>query len=434
MEDLIKAIDEITQDDIIKIVISNKINKDVEYNKITFVYKETNKKQYYQIEKYTDKQVFHENIDKTDLKNKVLEYLESKYKNLAAWSTNTTFDLKISKKGKVFLGKKKSDNAKFVNKGHNKEKNYILKEGMIIQPLIDLGVFTKEGKVVNSKYDKYKQINRFVEIIDDEIKKNDYKELTILDFGCGKSYLTFVLYYYFVEIKKINVKMIGLDLKADVINKCNEIAKAYNYENLHFEIGDVNGFKYNNKVDMVITLHACDTATDYALYNAIKWNSKMIFSVHFEIGDVNGFKYNNKVDMVITLHACDTATDYALYNAIKWNSKMIFSVPCCQHEFNHQMKAESLDILTKYGIVQERVAALMTDATRANLLESVGYKTQLLEFIDIAHSPKNILIRASKSNISKEKREKSLKEVETLIKQFNFKPTLFNLLKNDNLI
>ncbi len=387
MEDLIKAIDEITQDDIIKIVISNKINKDVEYNKITFVYKETNKKQYYQIEKYTDKQVFHENIDKTDLKNKVLEYLESKYKNLAAWSTNTTFDLKISKKGKVFLGKKKSDNAKFVNKGHNKEKNYILKEGMIIQPLIDLGVFTKEGKVVNSKYDKYKQINRFVEIIDDEIKKNDYKELTILDFGCGKSYLTFVLYYYFVEIKKINVKMIGLDLKADVINKCNEIAKAYNYENLHFEIGDVNGFKYNNKVDMVITLHACDTATDYALYNAIKWNSKMIFSV-----------------------------------------------PCCQHEFNHQMKAESLDILTKYGIVQERVAALMTDATRANLLESVGYKTQLLEFIDIAHSPKNILIRASKSNISKEKREKSLKEVETLIQQFNFKPTLFNLLKNDNLI
>lgn len=387
MEDLIKAIDEITQDDIVKIVISNKMNKDVEYNKITFIYKETNKKQYYQIEKYTDKQVFHENIDKKDLKNKVLEYVESKYKNLAAWSINTTFDLKISKKGKVFLGKKKSDNAKFVNKGHNKEKNYILKEGMIIQPLIDLGVFTKEGKVVNSKYDKYKQINRFVEIIDDEIKKNDYKELTILDFGCGKSYLTFVLYYYFVEIKKINVKMIGLDLKADVIKKCNEIAKAYNYENLHFEIGDVNGFKYNNKVDMVITLHACDTATDYALYNAIKWNSKMIFSV-----------------------------------------------PCCQHEFNHQMKAESLDILTKYGIVQERVAALMTDATRANLLESVGYKTQLLEFIDIAHSPKNILIRASKSNISKEKREKSLKEVETLIQQFNFNPTLFNLLKNDNLI
>ena len=295
--------------------------------------------------------------------------------------------MKISKKGKVFLGKKKSDNSKVVKKGHNKEKNYILKEGMIIEPLIDLGVFTKDGKVINSKYDKYKQINRFIEIIDDEIKKNDYKELTILDFGCGKSYLTFVLYYYFVKIKNINVKMIGLDLKEDVIKKCNEIAQRYNYDNLHFELGDINGFKYNNKVDMVITLHACDTATDYALYNAVKWNSKMIFSV-----------------------------------------------PCCQHEFNAQMKSDELSILTKYGIVQERIAALMTDSVRANLLECAGYKTQLLEFIDISHSPKNILIRASKSNVSKEKREKSLNEVNNLIETFNFNPTLFKLLKSDKLI
>ncbi|MEG1255802.1 SAM-dependent methyltransferase [Clostridium sp.] len=387
MEELKKVIEEIIQEDIIKLVISNKMNKDVEYNKITFILKEDQVKQYYQIEKYTDKQVFHENIDVDILEEKLLEYVSSNYKQVAAWSNTTTFDLKISKKGKVHLGKKKSDNEKLVNKGHNKEKNYILKEGMIIEPLIDLGVFTKEGKVVNSKYDKYKQINRFVEIIDDEIKKNDFKELTILDFGCGKSYLTFVLYYYFVEIKKINVKMIGLDLKEDVIKKCNDIAKSYNYEDLHFELGDINGFKYNNKVDMVITLHACDTATDYALYNAIKWNSKMIFSV-----------------------------------------------PCCQHEFNSQMKTDSLSILTKYGIVQERVAALMTDSVRANLLENMGYKTQLLEFIDIAHSPKNILIRASKANISKDKREKALTEVDSLMNQFNLNPTLFNLLKEDNLI
>ena len=387
MEELKRTLEEVFKSEIIKIVISNKVKKDEKYNKIAINLKENNKNKFYQIEKFTDKQVFHENIKINEISDKVGELIFGNYKQMTAWSNNEIFDLKISKKGKIFLGKKKNDNSKIVAKGHNKEKNYILKEGMIIEPLIDLGVFTKEGKVVNSKYDKYKQINRFIEIIDDEIKKNDYKELTILDFGCGKSYLTFVLYYYFLKIKNINVKMIGLDLKEDVIKKCNDIAKRYNYENLHFELGDINGFKYNNKVDMVITLHACDTATDYALYNAIKWNSKMIFSV-----------------------------------------------PCCQHEFNSQMKANELSILTKYGIVQERVAALMTDSVRANLLECVGYKTQLLEFIDIAHSPKNILIRASKNNISKEKKEKSLNEVNNLIRTFNFNPTLYNLLKNDNLI
>lgn len=387
MEDIIKIINEICKDNIIKVVISNKKNKEIKYNKIVFQIKEKKNKDYYQVEKFTDKQVFHENIDMKELNDKIIEYMKDDFKQLNAWSTNTTYDVKISKKGKVFLGKKKSNNESIVSKGHNKEKNYILKEGMIIQPLIDLGVFTKEGKVVNSKYDKYKQINRFIEIIDDEIKKNNYEELTILDFGCGKSYLTFVLYYYFVEIKKIKVKMIGLDLKEDVIKKCNEIAKKYKFDNLHFELGDINGFKYNNKVDMVITLHACDTATDYALYNAIKWNAKMIFSV-----------------------------------------------PCCQHEFNHQMKAKNLDILNKYGIIQERVAALMTDSVRGNLLECVGYKTQLLEFIDISHSPKNILIRASKSNLSKDKKEKSIQQVKALMEEFNFNPTLYNLLKNDNLI
>ncbi len=387
MEELIKSIDEITKDEVIKVVISNKKNKDIEYNKINIVLKEKNNKEYYQIEKYTDKQVFHENIEKDELNTKLLEYIGDNYKQLAAWTISKTFDLKVSKKGKIFLGKKNSDNSNMVNKSHNKEKNYILKEGMIIQPLIDLGVFTKEGKVVKSKYDKYKQINRFIEIIDDEIKKNNYKELTILDFGCGKSYLTFVLYYYFVEIKKINVKMIGLDLKADVIKKCNDIAKKYNYDNLSFELGDINGYRFTDKVDMVITLHACDTATDYALYNAIKWNTKMIFSV-----------------------------------------------PCCQHEFNSQMKSDEFSLLTKYGIIQERMAALMTDAVRANLLESIGYKTQLLEFIDIAHSPKNILIRAAKGKVSKEKREKALNEVNNLISEFNFKPTLYKLLKDDRLI
>lgn len=387
MEELNIKIQEIINDETIKVVLSNKKNSSVEYNKIVFTLKEKNTKEFYQMEKYTDTQVFHENIEVDELINKVNEEVMQNYKQVSVWSTDYNFDMKISKKGKVLLNKKKSDNSKLIRKKHNKEKNYILKEGMLIEPLMDLGVFTKEGKVVNSKYDKYKQINRFIEIIDDEIKNNDFKELTILDFGCGKSYLTFVLYYYLVEIKKIDAKIIGLDLKEDVIKKCNETAKRYNYENLHFERGDINGFKYNNKVDMVITLHACDTATDYALYNAIKWNSKMIFSV-----------------------------------------------PCCQHEFNKQIETSSLAILTKYGIVKERVSALMTDAVRANLLECLGYKTQLLEFIDIAHSPKNILIRASKTNISKEKKAKSLEEVTSLMSKFNVNPTLFKLLKDDNLL
>ena len=387
MEELKNIISDITSSKVIKVVLSNKKLKDFKYNKIVFALKENSKGEFYQIEKYTDKQVFHENITIGELEEQVLSYLEENYKQVGAWTEEFTFDVKISKKGKILLNKKKSDNKSLAKKSHNKEKNYILKEGMIIEPLIDLGVFTKEGKVVNSKYDKYKQINRFIEIIDDEVKNKDFKELTILDFGCGKSYLTFVVYYYFAKIKNIDVKIIGLDLKEDVIKKCNDIAKRYKYDNLHFELGDINGFKYNNKVDMVITLHACDTATDYALYNAVKWNTKMIFSV-----------------------------------------------PCCQHEFNKQMETDELSILTKYGIVQERIAALMTDAVRANLLEAIGYKTQLLEFIDISHSPKNILIRASKVKISKEKREKSLNEVKSLMDKFNLNPTLFNLLQNDKLI
>lgn len=387
MEELKIKIKEITSEKLLKVVISNKLNKDVKYNKINIELKGKNNKEYYQIEKYTDKQVFHENIELEMIETKLFEMTFENYKQVAAWSENTNYDLKISKKGKVFLGKKKSSNENLVNKSHNREKNYILKEGMLIQPLIDLGVFTQEGKVVKSKYDKYKQINRFIEIIDDEIKKNDYKELTILDFGCGKSYLTFVLYYYFVEIKKINVKMIGLDLKADVIKKCNDIAQKYNYQNLKFELGDINGYKYTDNVDMVITLHACDTATDYALYNAVKWNTKMIFSV-----------------------------------------------PCCQHEFNEQINSDEFSILTKYGIIKERVSALMTDAVRGNLLEALGYKTQILEFIDIAHSPKNILIRASKGSISQEKKKRAMKEVDNIIKEFNLNPTLLKLLKDDKLI
>lgn len=379
-----EELESILSDDILKIVISNKSNKEIEFNKIHINIKESKGKKFYQIEKFTDKQAFHENIEVEELNEKVIE-LFNDFKNLNAWSEDFTYDMKISKKGKVFLNKSKNKQKTVIDINHNKEKKYILKEGEIIEPLIDLGVFTKDGKIVKSQYDKYKQINRFIEMVDDEIKKNELEELTVLDFGCGKSYLTFVLYHYFVKIKNLKVKMIGLDLKKDVIKKCNEIAKKYNYENLSFEIGDINGYKFTNNVDMVITLHACDTATDYALFNAINWNTKMIFSV-----------------------------------------------PCCQHELNKNIKTDDFSLLTKYGIIKERVSSLMTDAIRSNLLEYMGYKTQILEFIDISHSPKNLLIRASKSNISDSKKKKSLEEVEKIINEFGVSQTLYNLLKENN--
>lgn len=371
----------------IRVVFSNPRDKGYRYKKVRINLKNQKERTFYQIESFTDKQVFHENLDTSDLLTKLDAYF-ALFKQVSAISEEYSFDMRESKKGKILYSRKAQKNKIEIDRSHNKKKRYILEEGMDIPAFVDLGIFTKEGKIINSKYDKYKQINRFVEIIDDEIKRveNEFsdKPLHILDFGCGKSYLTFVLYYYFKEIKNLDVRITGLDLKEDVIDKCNEIAKKYGYEDLKFELGDINGYKYTDNIDVVITLHACDTATDFALFNAISWNARMIFSV-----------------------------------------------PCCQHEINSNIKSDSMRMMTKYGIVKERMSALMTDAVRANLLEVCGYKTQMLEFIDISHSPKNILIRAHKSNIPLRKIKESLEEIEDTMDVMRFNQTLYNLLKED---
>lgn len=363
-----------------KIIFSKPAAKDTEYKKIVI----TRMKAGYQAEKFTQKQVFHDNITEERLMSYCLKTIGA-YKQCNAFASGEELMLMLSAKGKTTFKRKKTNVAcAQAKEEHNRKKRYIIDAASAAAPLVDMGIFTKEGKVVNSMYDKYRQINRFIEIIDDEASKIAQDEINIIDFGCGKSYLTFVMYYYFTEILKKRVNITGLDLKEDVIKNCNAAAEKYGYANLKFEVGDINGYR-----------------TD------------------------------KRIDMVISLHACDTATDYALYNAVKWGAKYIFSIPCCQHELNAQIKSDNFGILTRYGILKERFSALATDAIRANALEAAGYKTQILEFIDMEHTPKNLLIRAVKSNISEGAKRRAREEIQRLAREFSFEPTLIRLLKVD---
>lgn len=365
----------------VKIVLSNVADKEQRIQKVQIEKKE----KYFQIAEYTDKQVFHKNVDEEELISFCIEELGVNFLQLNAWMLGGEASVKLTKKGKLLFSLKKADNSALADevRDNNRKKNYILEEGRVIEPLIDMGIFTKEGKIVSSMYDKFKQINRFIEIIDDELKKKIITHLNIIDFGCGKSYLTFIVYYYLTEIKKIRVNMIGLDLKEDVIKKCNNAAKKYGYENLSFELGDINGY-----------------------------------SAPF------------KVDMVITLHACDMATDFALYNAVSWGANYIFSVPCCQHELNAEIKSETFSLMTRYGIIKERFSALVTDAIRGNLLEYMGYNVNLLEFVDLSHTPKNILIRAVKNpNKAENVKLRAMDEVKRMMEEFGLSQALYRMIE-----
>ena len=369
------------------LILSNPVPSKTKYRKIRA---EKNGDAFF-VSSFTVTQVFHETVPAEKILDYCLTTAKETYRQLNLWlSDGRVIEILLSKKGKAHVSVQAGkpavlDRTKALP---NRQKNHILQEGMIVPPLVDMGVLTPEGKIIRSRYDKFKQINRFLEIIDDEYK--DYvsdKPLRVIDFGCGKAYLTFVLYYYFTEIRHLAVNMTGLDLKTDVIEKCNLAAQKYGYTSLRFEVGDI---------------------ADYSP--------------------------DDNIDMVITLHACDTATDYALYNAVTWNAKKIFSVPCCQHEINKTITSQHLNVLTRYGIIKERFSALLTDALRADILECCGYETQVLEFIDLEHTPKNIMLRAVKrpggEKAAEARRQKMLPEIEAALKEFQVTPTLYRLLQD----
>ena len=333
----------------------------------------------YQLERFRDNKAFHQNVSGEELLKIAESDLEGRYRQALVVTDAATTQYSLKQNGSY----KKHTTASVPLPGpvrsHNREKEYILKEGENIPALVDLGVFTQDFKIVRAKYDKYKQINRFIELIDHAFKDYGKNEITILDFGCGKSYLTFILYYYFAVKRGMAATIIGYDLKADVVQRCGEIAKKYGYDGLEFVHADVTK----------------DVLTD------------------------------RSIDMIVTLHACDVATDYALHYAITKKAEFIFSVPCCQHEVNSSIrKGGDMDILLKYGIIKERVSALLTDSIRASVLEDMGYNVDMIEFIDFDHSPKNIMIRAKRNG---KPGTKGRKQAQELANRYGFKQTLLEL-------
>lgn len=392
MEEISRLLTEILNIDFIRAVISNPRDK-TGIIKIKARPLEKKGELFFQLESFTRTQAFHENLSGTDACRRLTEYM-GQFGQMQIETVQEECTVLVSKKGKVTIKRKRRQKAAApADRSHNRKKHYILEEGIPVPFLQDLGVMTEEGKIVRTKTDKFRQINRFLEFVEDILPRLDKgRELTILDFGCGKSYLTFAMYYYLHDLKGYDIRIIGLDLKSEVIAHCGKLAKKYGYEKLTFLEGD--------------------------------------------IADYDGV---DQVDMVVTLHACDTATDYALAKAVGWGAEVILSVPCCQHELNAQFaedreqtkeqteRESCLAPVMDYGLLRERFAALATDGLRAKYLESVGYETQVLEFIDMEHTPKNILIRAVKSG---KETEKAAEEIKKCIQFLGVSPTLGRLLGN----
>ncbi len=376
-KDLIAELSNISVDDIVKLIFSRSKQN---VQKMTIRPVMIKGERQWQAESIKNNKAYHTNIAYDEL----IGYIENTLNDVNFLHINImlkekNISYRLTKKQKLLRTEQKVKNAVDVEISHNRAKSYILKEGEEILPLVDVGIFDEKFKVKKSKYDKYKQINRFVEIIADEFSTYKGDSLKIVDFGCGKSYLTFILYYYFTAIRKIDVKMIGYDLKEDVIENCNSIADKYGYHGLEFKVGDVSKVATLADVDAMISLHACDTATDYALH-------------------------------------------YAMQNKIKY----IFSVPCCQHEVNAQIdSAGGLSLLLEHGLYKERFSALLTDVIRCEVLKINGYDVDVVEFVDIENTPKNSMIRAKR--IGRREGGAGNERLKQLLSSFKINPTLIKL-------
>ena len=388
---LFELIEDIQKDKFIKIVFSDRQNGN--FSKIIIKPLSLKTGKNIQIESFKDNKAFHKNIELNNLQeieNTLKEYIEN-FKQILLQIEN--LDISFMKKKERFIKKENKNNLIKNSNEHNKKKEYILNEGDKIDFLIELGLMSVEGKILKSSYNKFKQINKYLEFIDDVIEELKSKKLignhiNVLDFGCGKSYLTFALYYYLKNYRKdLSFSIVGLDLKKDVIEFCNKLAEKLNYENLEFLNGNIKD------------------------YHRAK-----------------------EVDLVFSLHACNNATDYSLEKALSLNAKAILAVPCCHHEFFEKIQKnkdskfyDNLKIMADNGIVLDKFASLATDSFRSLALNLCGYKTKMIEFIDMEHTPKNILIRAIKSKSSNLKEK--LKEYNRLKDFLGINPLLEDLVK-----
>lgn len=355
-----EVLSHIANNNINKITFSNIRNKELELDKVIGKLVNIKNNINLQLEYRYKRIIQHTNLVTADSKSiqKTIVDLFELAKDINVVTIDENINIKVSKKFKISVNRKKTT-SKVISFDHNKKKEYFLDEKQKYPFLVELGIQNKDGKVVKSMYNKFKQINKYLEFIKQATTQLDSnKQITILDFGSGKSYLTFSTYYYLTEVLKMNVKIIGIDLKKEVIENCNNIAKKLNFTNLSFIYGDV--IDYENK---------------------------------------------DEIDMVISLHACNTATDIAILKALGWKTKVFFAVPCCQKEVNGQLNSNFLPFMLKHGIVKEKFSTLLTDSVRSEVLEAFGYKSDIVEFISAENTPKNQLIRAYKvsNNIDKDK-------------------------------